>query len=147
VDGLGLWGRGCGRGTWGRLQRFLHGLGLCLPLERIELDFFGLDFSPKRPGTGGLVEAALQLPPGLASRDVVLASVSIHGVPAMPAPVDHADTNADGVDELILYFDAELLFETLPRSSIVEIVITGEVLDRALFRGSTVVRGVSEIGR
>jgi hypothetical protein len=117
------------------------------PLEQIELDFFGLDFSPKRPGTAGLVEAALQLPPGFASRDVVLTSVSIHGLPALPAPVVHADTNADGVDELVLYFDAERLLETLPRSSIVEIVVTGEVLDRALFRGSTVVRGVSEIGR
>jgi len=114
-----------------------------LHVRQIELEFFGLNFRPKQ--AAGMAEAALQLPWGNASRDVVLSTVSIHGLTAEPEPVQRADTNGDGIDELILYFDAGQLLETLPQGNVVEVMITGEVADRAWFRGSTFVRGVAEV--
>ncbi|MDX1387858.1 MAG: choice-of-anchor D domain-containing protein, partial [Acidobacteriota bacterium] len=87
------------------------------------------------------IRAALQLPAEYDPGDVVVSSVSVGGVLfARPDWKQIRDTDGDGVDELIVKFDAGEFLERFPARGLTTVTITGEVENRTWFTGTATVR-------
>jgi hypothetical protein len=73
----------------------------------------------------------------------VISSVSLYGVLfADPAPIEFADENGDGVDELILHFDRAAFQSLVPEGDQVQVTVTGEVADTVWFKGTDTIRAI-----
>jgi len=117
---------------------------LTLHVREIDLDWFDIDPNTLNLSSNGTkVRGALQLPPGYDPRQVVISSVSLYGVLfADPAPIEFADENGDGVDELILHFDRAAFQSLVPEGDQVPVTVTGEVADTVWFKGTDTIRAI-----
>jgi hypothetical protein len=113
-----------------------------LRAAEVELDSF--EIRPRIVNTrsrGRTIRASLQLPPAYDPRDVDVSSVSLYGVLfAEHHPVEFADENGDGIEEIILRFDRRRFVQLLPEGEEVAVTISGEVAGEVWFAGTTTVR-------
>jgi hypothetical protein len=114
-----------------------------LHVSEFDLDRFEIDPKPLYLDTvGGRVRAWLQLPPQHDPHDVVVPTVSLFGeLYADPSRVSFTDDNGDGVDEILLEFDAQEFHAIAPPGPEVTVTIAGEVEDTAWFTGTDLIRG------
>jgi hypothetical protein len=114
---------------------------LLLRVREVGLDLLEVDRAPRPAEPTGTVEVVLQLPGEFDPRDVLVPSVTVWGeLHALSAPVIVADRNSDGVPDLALRFDAERFEMLAPPGAPSTATVTGEVEDRAWFRGSVTLR-------
>jgi hypothetical protein len=117
---------------------------LLLHVGEVELDYLDIDPNTLNLGSNGnTVRAAIQLPPQYDVHDVDVSTVSVFGTLfANPQPVSFADTNGDGIEEILLKFDRTAFRAQAPVGAEALVTVTGEVRDTVWFTGTTTITAI-----
>jgi hypothetical protein len=111
-----------------------------LEVGHVALDRFVLDAASVHPASRDRsLRARLQLPPAYDPSTIDIDSVKLAGVlaPRAGVPPEIADTDNDGVPELLLEFDRQALLRLLPAGEHVTVFVSGRLAGEQWFAGST----------
>jgi YVTN family beta-propeller protein len=89
---------------------------------------------------GKYVTARIEVPPPYLAQEIVVSTVRLQGtIPVVPGLEFIADTDNDGIDELVVSFDRTQFQAVLPQGEFVEVTVEGQVRDR-MFIAEDVIR-------
>lgn len=93
---------------------------------------------------GRWVTSFIELPDGYNADDIDIGSIFLNGsVPAEPKPVNVEDYDSDGVHELMVKFNRSDVQSTIEEGDLVQMSISGLLINGTLFKGNTTIRVIS----
>jgi len=109
------------------------------PLDLVDVEPNTLNLGSQ----GKTVRAKLQLPAAYDPHDILMPTVSLNGaIYPRTSPIDFADENGDGIDEMILKFNRSDLDAILPEGASVPVTLTGQVGNKTWFSGTDHIRAI-----